>query len=348
MRICIVTDAWTPQINGVVRTLEATREGLERLGHTVGVVSPADYRSVPCPTYPEIRLALASRAKVGARIEAFAPDALHLATEGPLGIAARSWAQRHGLSFTTAYHTHFPQYLSRRTHMPAAPFWRFIRWFHAPATATLAATEGLRSELASHGVGPTLPWSRGVDLRQFSPVGDFHPAFRRLPGPIMLYVGRIAVEKSVERFLALDVPGTKVVVGDGPARASLAVRFPDAVFLGPMRGAELAAAYRSADVFVFPSSTDTFGLVMVEALACGTPVAALPEDGPRAIVTPECGALSPDLGVAVREALGKHRADCAARARDFGWDAATRHFLAALTPLAAEARPHADAMPFAA
>ncbi len=343
MRIAIVSDAWAPQVNGVVRTLENTKIELERLGHSVGIVSPADYRSMPCPTYPEIRLALASRARVGAQIAAFAPDALHIATEGPLGIAARGWAMRHGFPFTTAYHTHFPQYLSRRTHLPEAPFWRFIRWFHAPATATLAATQGLRDELARHGIGPTLPWSRGVDLAQFSPQGDFHPAFGGLPGPISLYVGRIAVEKSIEKFLSLNVPGTKVVVGDGPSRVSLAARFPDAVFLGVMRGAELAAAYRSADVFVFPSRTDTFGLVMVEALACGTPVAAYPEDGPQAIVTQDSGVLSNELDAAVRGALDLYRADCAARARDFGWDAATRQFLAALTPMVREARPLTEA-----
>lgn len=343
MRIAIVTDAWAPQINGVVRTLEATRAGLETRGHTVGVISPADYRSMPCPTYPEIRLALASRSMVGARIAAFAPDALHIATEGPLGLAARGWAVRHGLPFTTAYHTHFPQYLARRTRLPAGPFWRFIRWFHGPAAATLAATEGLRAELAGQGIGPTRTWSRGVDLAQFTPNGEFHPAFRRLPGPILLYVGRVAVEKSVEAFLALDVPGTKVVVGDGPARASLAARFPQAHFFGVMQGAELAAAYRSADVFVFPSRTDTFGLVMVEALACGTPVAAFPVDGPRSIVTTETGALSRDLGKAVRIALTRHRAACAAHGRSFSWEAATSQFLDALTPLANEARPMVEA-----
>lgn len=339
MRICIVTDAWSPQVNGVVRTLEATRAELERQGHTVDVIAPSDYRSVPCPTYPEIRLAIVTRSRVGARIEALAPDALHIATEGPLGIAARAWAVRTGAAFTTAYHTHFPDYLARRTRLPAAPFWRFIRWFHKPAAATMAATAALRDELAAHGVGPTLPWGRGVDFAQFGPDGDYHPAFRGLPGPIALYVGRIAVEKSLEDFLALDLPGTKMVVGDGPARAALEARFPKARFLGTMTGAALAAAYRSADVFVFPSRTDTFGLVMVEALACGTPVAAYPEDGPAAIVTEDTGVLDTDLARAVRGALVKDRDACAARARAFGWEAATAQFLAGLTPRQGAAVP---------
>lgn len=333
MRIAIVTDTWAPQVNGVVRTLETTKRQLEAIGHVVEVISPSDFGSMPCPTYPEIRLALASRHQVGVRLRAFAPDALHIATEGPLGVAARNWAVERGLSFTTAYHTHFPEYLARRTRLPAGLFWRFIRWFHGAAAATLVATESLRAELAAHGLERTRIWSRGVDLALFRPDGPFHPTFDEVAAPIMLYAGRIAIEKSLEKFLALDLPGTKVVVGDGPQRAALEARFPLARFLGVLSGDALAAAYRTADVFVFPSSTDTFGLVMIEALACGTPVAAFPVGGPNDVVTDAVGALSPDLARAVTGALAKPRDACAAYARNFGWGAATRQFIAALVPL---------------
>ena len=339
MRIAIVTDAWAPQVNGVVRTLDTTRRGLEGMGHEVAIVAPDGFASVPCPTYPEIRLALVHRHQLGERIRALAPDALHIATEGPLGIAARNWAVERGLGFTTAYHTHFPEYLARRTRLPASLFWRFIRWFHGPADATLVATESLRAELAGQGLVRTRLWGRGVDVEQFRPDGSFHPSFGDMRCPILLYVGRIAVEKSIEEFLALDVPGTKVVVGDGPQRAALEAAHPQARFLGTLKGEALAAAYRTADAFVFPSRTDTFGLVMIEALACGTPVAAYPVGGPRDVVSSEVGALSHDLGVAVSEALTKSREDCARAARRFGWEAATRQFLSALVPLGA---PRAD------
>lgn len=333
MRIAIVTDAWAPQVNGVVRTLETTGRELAAMGHEVGFVTPADFGSIPCPTYPEIRLALAHRHQVGERIRVFAPDSLHIATEGPLGIAARNWAVERGLSFTTAYHTQFPAYLARRTRLPEGLFWRFIRWFHSAAATTLVATTSLQAELAARGIRRTRLWGRGVDLGIFHPDGRTHAALDALPCPISLYVGRVAVEKSIERFLAADIPGTKVVVGDGPQRADLERRYPEAVFFGVLQGEALAAAYRTADVFVFPSRTDTFGLVMIEALACGTPVAAYPVGGPCDIVTETTGALSDDLAEAVTVALGRDRADCAARASNFGWDAATRQFLSALVPV---------------
>lgn len=338
MRVAIVTDAWAPQVNGVVRTLNTTRRHLNAAAHEVGVISPADFGSVPCPTYPEIRLALARREQVGERIRALSPDALHIATEGPLGIAARNWAVERGVRFTTAYHTHFPEYLARRTRLPAGLFWRFIRWFHGAAETTLVATESLRSELAGRGIVRTALWSRGVDLSLFRPDGPFHPAFDAIAAPISLYVGRIAVEKSVEKFLASDLPGTKVVVGDGPQRAALQARYPGALFLGTLTGEALAAAYRSADVFVFPSSTDTFGLVMIEALACGTPVAAFDVAGPRDVLTPESGVMGADLAEAVRRAAALSRADCAEHARTFSWQAATRQFSGSLVPIG-EARP---------
>lgn len=333
MRIAIVTDAWAPQVNGVVRTLQTTSRELAAMGHETGFVTPADFGSVPCPTYPEIRLALAHRHQVGERIMAFAPDSLHIATEGPLGIAARNWAVERGLAFTTAYHTQFPAYLAKRTRLPEGLFWPFIRWFHSAAAITMVATESLRAELAAQGIARTRLWSRGVDLGLFRSEGRCHPALDARRCPISLYVGRVAVEKSVEKFLAADIPGTKVVVGDGPQRAALEARYSDAVFLGVLTGESLAAAYRTADVFVFPSSTDTFGLVMIEALACGTPVAAFPVGGPRDIVTEATGALAHDLKDAVAAALGRDRVACAARALDFGWAAATHQFLAALVPM---------------
>ncbi|HEX8301971.1 glycosyltransferase family 1 protein [Sphingomonas sp.] len=333
MRIAIVTDAWDPQVNGVVRTIQAVREVLQGHGHHVKVISPDLFRSLPCPTYPEIRLALARVATVGQMLEDFEPEAIHLATEGPLCIAARRWCLRMGLPFTTAYHTQFPDYVSARTRLPAEWFWRYIRWFHAPAQAILASTPSIRQSLADHGLTRLKPWGRGVDLANFREGLAPHPAMARLARPIQLYVGRVAVEKNLEPFLKSSHPGTKVVVGDGPARAVLEARYPETPFLGAMFGAELASAYAAADVFVFPSRTDTFGLVMIEALACGVPVAAFPVTGPIDIVTPETGALSENLTEAIGEALTRDRAACAAYGRTFTWEASAAQFFAGLCPL---------------
>ena len=333
MRIAIVTDAWSPQVNGVVRTLQATRSELTRQGHEVLVVSPDLYRSFPCPTYPEIRLALASARRVGERLRDFAPDAVHLSTEGPLCLAARRWCLRHGWRFTTAYHTQFPDYVAKRTGMPAEWIWSYIRWFHAASRAVLVSTPSVRRILAAHGISRVVPWSRGVDLRAFSPDAAHHPALAALPRPILLYVGRVAIEKNVEAFLSCGHPGSKVVVGDGPALVALTSRFPDVHFLGALDGAMLAGAYAGADVFVFPSRTDTFGLVMIEALASGTPVAAYPVSGPIDIVTPTTGALDDDLDQAIAVALTRDRADCAAYGRTYTWAASAAQFLAALVPL---------------
>jgi glycosyltransferase involved in cell wall biosynthesis len=330
MRIAIVTDAWSPQVNGVVRTLQTIRKELEAMGHVVEVISPDLYGSIPCPTYPEIRLALVRSSVVGQAIAAFRPDAVHLATEGPLCLAARRWCLRGGVPFTTAYHTHFPDYVAQRTGLPATWFWRYIRWFHGPAQAVLVSTKSVRDQLRAHGVPNVRPWGRGVDLAAFTPDAPPPPAFADMPRPILLYVGRVAVEKNLDAFLAADHPGTKVVVGDGPARAALERAWPDARFTGPMFGADLAGAYAGADVFVFPSRTDTFGLVMIEALACGTPVAAYPVTGPVDIVTPETGALGDNLADAIREALTRDRAACAAYGRSFSWDRSAREFLSGL------------------
>ncbi len=333
MRIAIVTDAWEPQVNGVVRTLQMVRGELEREGHEVQVLSPDAWRSMPCPGYGEIRLALVTSGQIGRRLGAFGPDAIHIATEGPLGLAARRWCLRAKQPFTTAYHTHFPDYVAARTGLPAAWFWRYERWFHAPAAAVLAATPSLRRQLAEQGIGPTSPFGRGVDLANFSAETPPHAAYAALPRPIQLYVGRVAVEKNIEAFLATGRPGTRVVVGDGPARKTLERQFPDAIFLGALRGPALAAAYAGADVFVFPSRTDTFGMVLIEALASGVPVAAYPVQGPIDIVTPETGCLDEDLGVAIAGALGKDRAACAAYGRSFSWERAAAEFRGALVPL---------------
>ena len=333
MRIAIVTDAWSPQVNGVVRTLHAIRTELEGQGHSVLVISPDRFASVPCPSYPEIRLAFARAATVGGLIGEFGADAIHLATEGPLCLAARHWCLARRRPFTTAYHTQFPDYVSARTGVPAEWIWRYIRWFHAPAAAILASTPSIRATLADHGLRHVRHWGRGVDLSCFGPDVAPHPALGHLPRPIQLYVGRIAVEKNVAAFLRSDHPGSKIVVGDGPARAALAAAHPQAIFLGSLFGEALAGAYAAADVLVFPSRTDTFGLVMIEALACGIPVAAYPVTGPIDIVTPATGALDESLEVAIAAALTRDRAACAAYGASFTWAASARQFIDGLAPL---------------
>ncbi|MBN8808727.1 MAG: glycosyltransferase family 1 protein [Sphingomonas sp.] len=335
MRIAIVTDAWSPQVNGVVRTLQAVRGELERLGHDVLVVSPDLFRSLPCPTYPEIRLAFASTARVGEMLETFGAQAVHLATEGPVCLAARRWCLARDFPFTTAYHTQFPDYVAARTGVSPDWVWRYIRWFHGPAQAILAATPSIAATLRGRGLTRLRHWGRGVDLALFGKVTP-DPAIRALalanPGPIQLYVGRVAVEKNVAAFLANGHPGSKVVVGDGPALAQLQARFPTAHFLGAKFGADLAAAYAAADVLVFPSRTDTFGLVMIEAMASGTPVAAYPVTGPVDVLTPAVGAMDEDLAAAIAAALTRDRTACAAYGAGFSWTASARQFLAALVP----------------
>lgn len=333
MRIMIVSDAWEPQVNGVVRTLQATQAALLAMGHEVAMITPDLYRSVPCPTYPEIRLAVGGRGlSVGQRIADFVPDAIHLSTEGPLCLGARRWCIRHRLAFTTAYHTQFPAYVAARTGLPERLMWRYIRWFHAPARAVLTSTASIRTELQGQGITHLSHWGRGVDLALFRPDRTPHPALTHLPRPIQLYVGRVSVEKNIEAFLRSDVPGTKVIIGDGPARAQLSSMYPDTHFLGAMTGEDLAAAYAGADVFVFPSRTDTFGLVLIEALASGTPVAAYPVTGPRDIVTPAAGVLDENLDAAIVGALTCSRTAAAALGQAYSWEAATAQFVAALAP----------------
>ena len=330
MRIAIITDAWEPQVNGVVRTLQSVRAVLESHGHTVLVISPDLFYSLPCPTYPEIRLALASVGRVGQLLEEFNAEAIHLATEGPLCVAARRWCLRHHQPFTTAYHTQFPDYVSARSGVPAEWIWRYIRWFHGPSSAILASTPSIRKSLVDHGLKQVRHWGRGVDLANFNPGLTPHPALADLEKPVQLYVGRVAIEKNLEAFLKSSHPGTKVVVGDGPARATLEANYPEVKFLGARFGAELASCYAAADVFVFPSKTDTFGLVMIEALACGVPVAAYPVTGPIDILTPQTGAMQLDLTRAITDALACDRAACAAYGRSFTWEASAAQFLHAL------------------
>ena len=343
MRILIVSDAWEPQVNGVVRTLQATIGELRSAGHEVGVISPDLFRSIPCPSYPEIRLAFAGWRKVGRHIRAFAPQAIHISTEGPLGMAARRWCIRNRFPFTTAYHTRFPDYVAARLPLSPAFVWRFIRWFHRPARHIMVATRSLARELADQGLAQTMLWERGVDHALFRPDRAAHPALADLARPIQLYVGRVAVEKNIEAFLDTDQPGTKVIVGDGPALAPLQARYPKAVFLGKQTGEALASAYAGADVFVFPSKTDTFGLVIIEALSAGTPVAAYPVPGPGDIVRDGAGALDEDLDKAIAAALTCDRDDAAALGARYNWPACTAQFATALTFIPAEAAPKSAA-----
>ncbi|WAT17226.1 glycosyltransferase family 1 protein [Aurantiacibacter sp. MUD11] len=336
MRIALVTDAWHPQVNGVVRTLDTIVAELRSRGHEVEVTSPDLYRSFPAPSYPEIRLALAGTRAIARRLDRFQPDTIHIATEGPLGWAARRYCLRRKLPFTTAYHTQFPDYVARRTGLPAQWIWPFIRRFHAPATRTMVATETIRAQLREQGIGPLHHWSRGVEVETFHPDHPPPDLFFTLPRPIQLYVGRVAVEKNIEAFLGNGHPGSKVVVGDGPALDKLQARFPEAHILGRRTGDALAACYAGADVFVFPSKTDTFGLVMIEALACGTPVAAYPVPGPLDVLEPASGAMAERLEDAIAAALRLDRTTCHRIGRAFSWSASADQFAAGLAPIARE------------
>ena len=330
----IVTDAWKPQVNGVVRTLTTVVHELELMGHVVEVIGPDRFRTFPCPTYPDIALSLLPRRRLVRMIEAFDPDALHIATEGPLGMAARSWARRTGFAFTTAFHTRFAEYVQARIGLPVRPIYAWMRRFHDAGQGTMVATQSLRDELSARGFRKIRNWSRGVDLELFKPYP--RDAFAQLPWPVFLYVGRVAVEKNIDAFLDLDLPGSKVVVGGGPQLRSLQRDYPDVTFTGPAHGEALARAYAGADVFVFPSLTDTFGLVILEALACGTPVAAFPVTGPKDVLTDadgKIGAVNHDLRVAAVDALSADRAACRAHAERYSWRACAEIFLSHLVPL---------------
>ena len=331
MRLLLVTDAWFPQVNGVVRTLSRTKEELEGMGCEAQVVSPDAFRTMPCPTYPEIRLAAFPGRGIWKKIESFQPCAIHIATEGPLGLSARRICLKKGLPFTTAYHTKFPEYISARFPVPVSVGYRVMRWFHRPSRGIMVATPSLRRELEANGFGNIKSWGRGVDTELFRPRED---ADLGLPGPIFLYVGRVAVEKNIEAFLSLNLGvGTKVVVGDGPQRLELSKKYPDVHFLGARHGADLARAYAAADVFVFPSLTDTFGLVLLEALASGVPVAAYPVTGPRDVVGgTDIAVLDEDLGKAALAALKISRTACRDFAERHTWRVCSEQFLSNLHP----------------
>ena len=331
MRILIVSDAWVPQINGVVRTLQKTRAELEAMGDTVEVIGPDRFPTMPCPTYPEIPLALLPKAKLRRIIDDWNPQSIHIATEGPLGQAARKICLARGWSFTTSFHTRFPEYLEARFCVPERWIYRFMRRFHDKATRTLVTTPSMRLRLESRGFGNLVIWSRGVDTTIFHPRED---RVLDLPRPIFMNIGRVAVEKNLEAFLNLDLPGSKLVVGDGPMLEQLRRQYPDVTFVGAKQGEDLARFYALGDVFVFPSRTDTFGLVLLEALASGVPVAAFPVEGPIDVVTdPAVGMLDEDLRAAALGALGKSREACRAHAQTFSWHACARIFRENLVPL---------------
>ncbi|MDE1990620.1 MAG: glycosyltransferase family 1 protein [Betaproteobacteria bacterium] len=331
MKIMIVTDAWEPQVNGVVRTLKNTRRELEALGHQVEFLTPLTFRTLPCPTYPDIRLSLLPGTTVRRRIRAFAPDALHIATEGPLGMAARACALRDGLPFTTAYHTRFPEYVKARFAIPLSWTYAFLRWFHGPSRAVMAPTPVVVRDLESYGFRNVVLWSRGVDLDIFR-LQDVNKLNTK--PPIFLYVGRVAVEKNVDAFVNLDLPGSKWVAGDGPALARIKQAHPDVNYLGVLNQTQLAEVYASADVFVFPSKTDTFGLVLLEAMACGCPVAAYPVTGPLDVIgSSGAGVMHEDLREACLQALAIPREVARAHAEKFSWRAATQQFLGHLRPM---------------
>ncbi len=324
MKIAIVTDAWSPQVNGVVTTLQRTAAALEALGHEARVFSPNGHRTIPCPTYPEIRLALWPGQRLAAELDAFAPDAIHVATEGPLGMAAARYCAARRLAFTTSYHTQFPQYVRKRVPIPESLTYKWLRRHHSQARRTLVATEQQRRELVAHGFRNVVLWSRGVDTELFRPRGREHLQQAR---PIFAYLGRVAVEKNIGAFLDLDLPGTKIVIGDGPDRAVLESCYPSGVFVGFKFGVELAQALSSADVLVFPSRTDTFGLVLLEAMACGTPVAAYPVTGPIDVVARGVtGVLDEDLKTAALAALALDREGCRRAASEWTWERASAQF----------------------
>jgi len=324
MRVLVATDAWHPQINGVVRTLATVAEAARPLGVDIGFLTPQSFRTVALPSYPDVRLALARPAKIARLIEQARPDSIHIATEGPIGILARRYCLRRHLPFTTSFHTRFPEYISARLPIPEAWIWALLLRFHRPSRAVMAATPALAYELRQRGFGNVVLWPRGVDTALFRP----RAVDLGLPRPIFLSVGRVAVEKNLEAFLSLDLPGTKVVVGDGPARSALQRSYPQAVFLGAMAGQQLAEAYAAADVFVFPSRTDTFGLVLLEALASGVPVAAFPAPGPRDVIgTAPVGALNDDLRAACLAALHLDPDACRSFAERQTWEASARTFV---------------------
>jgi glycosyltransferase involved in cell wall biosynthesis len=342
MKVLVATDAWHPQVNGVVRTLGSLARVASKLGVTVDFLSPEGFPSYPVPTYPGLRLALPSRRRIAERIEVAKPDTIHLATEGPIGFAVRAYCRRRGRPFTTSYTTRFPEYISARSPIPESWVYAVLRWFHSAASVTMVATPSLRNELAGRGFGNLGMWTRGVDVDLFRPDRAVDLG---LPRPIFMTVGRVAVEKNLEAFLSLDLPGSKAVIGDGPQLEKLKRDFPAAYFLGPLENGTLAAHLAAADVFVFPSRTDTFGIVQLEALASGVPVAAYPVTGPKDVIGDHpVGALHEDLSVACIEALRISRDACRKFALSYSWENSARQFLGHVRKLADSGREAEMAM----
>ena len=331
MKILIATDAWHPQINGVVRSLQQMSTELTKMGIEVRFITPQMYKTVPLPSYPEIRLSLVSQKSIAKHIADFAPDHIHIATEGPIGFQTRSVCVKTSYVFTTSYHTRFPEYISARFPIPEWLSYACLRRFHNAGRGVMVATKTMRDELEAKGFKNIMSWSRGVDSALYHPQDretmDI-PELAGLQRPFFLYVGRVSVEKNLDAFLSLDLPGTKIIVGDGPSKHTLEKQYPQAKFLGVKQGQQLAQTYALSDVFVFPSLTDTFGIVLLEALACGTPVAAFPVTGPiDALEGADIGVLNADLKIAALSALSKPRAKCREFALTKSWRKSAEQFL---------------------
>jgi glycosyltransferase involved in cell wall biosynthesis len=325
MRVLVATDAWHPQVNGVVRTLTSLGASARRLGVEVVFLTPEGFASMPVPTYPGLRCALPNPREITRRIEQARPDAIHIATEGTIGFQVRHYCRRHGLPFTTSYTTRFPEYISVRLAIPSAWTYALLRYFHSAATVTMVSTPSLMAEFTQRGFKNLGLWTRGVDTEQFKPERAIDLG---LPRPIFVCVGRIAVEKNLPAFLSLGLPGSKIVIGQGPQEAELRRQFPDVKFMGLLDEKMLPAYLAGSDVFVFPSRTDTFGVVQLEALACGVPVAAYPVTGPRDVIGDDpVGALHEDLRTACMSALHVSRAACRTFALTRTWEASARQFL---------------------
>ncbi|HWV40891.1 glycosyltransferase family 1 protein [Pseudorhodoplanes sp.] len=338
MRVLIATDAWHPQVNGVVRTLTSLARSAKTLGVEVEFLSPDGFPTVPLPSYPGLRLALPGGREIARRIEQAKPDAIHIATEGPIGHRVRAYCRRRNWAFTTSYTTRFPEYIAARWPIPERLIYAALRRFHNAAAVTMVATPSLEAELRERGFARIGRWTRGVDTDLFRPDRAIALPF---PRPIFACVGRVAVEKNLEAFLSLDLPGTKVVIGTGPQEDELKRRFPDAEFLGLMENGRLAAHLAAADAFVFPSRTDTFGVVQLEALASGVPIAAFPVTGPKDVIGGHpVGVLDDDLRMACLAALTLSRKACRNFALQYSWENSARQFIGHLREVASGSHAH--------